>query len=88
MGTKSAIRSARQAERRRTRTRAAGTRVKSAVSQARQLLAAGDKAAPQAVQKAIRTLDKAGVKGILHPNKAARQKSILVRTLNQAPEAK
>lgn len=88
MGTKSAVRSARQAERRRTRTRATKTRVKTVVSEAQQLLDSGDKAAPQAAQEAIRTLDRASVKGIVHPNKAARHKSTLAKGLNQAPGAK
>jgi small subunit ribosomal protein S20 len=88
LGTKSAIRSARQAQRRRTRTRAFQTAVKSTVSHAHRLLAAGDKAAPEAVLQAIRTLDRASGKGIIHPNVAARHKSHLVKELNLKPGAK
>lgn len=88
MGTKSAVRSARQAQHRRTRVQAAKTKVRTALSQARQLLAAGDKAAPEAVREAVRTLDRAGVKGIVHPNEAARHKSSLARKLGQEPGAK
>lgn len=88
MGSKSAIRSARRAERRRSRTRALQSEAKSAVSQAHQLLAAGDKAAPEAVRQAVRTLDKASGKGIIHPNTAARHKSLLAKGLNRKSRSK
>lgn len=88
MSSKSAIRSAHRAQRRRSRTRALQSEVKGTISQARRLLTAGDKAAPEAVGQAVRTLDKASGKGIVHPNTAARHKSLLVKGLNKRSAAK
>jgi small subunit ribosomal protein S20 len=39
------------------------------------------------VHEAIRTLDKAAVKGIIHKNNAARRKSRLMKKLNEATRA-
>jgi small subunit ribosomal protein S20 len=39
------------------------------------------------VNVAVRALDKAAAKGIIHKNNAARRKSRLVRQLNQAEKA-
>jgi small subunit ribosomal protein S20 len=88
LGTKSAIRAARKAQRRRGLTRSIQSQVKNSVAQAHQLLAAGNAAAAEAVQEAVRTLDKASGKGIIHPNTAGRHKSSLVRELNLKPGAK
>ncbi len=88
MSTTSAIRSARRAQRRRIRTRALQSEVKSTISQARRLLAKGDETAPEAVSQAVRTLDKASGKGIVHPNTAARHKSRLARRLNKGSGVK
>ncbi len=82
------MKSARQAQRRRGRTRALQSEVKGAASQAQRLLAAGDKAAPEAVNQAVRVLDKASGKRIIHPNTAARHKSHLVKGLNRKSGAK
>jgi small subunit ribosomal protein S20 len=43
--------------------------------------------AREAVQVAVRVLDKAAEKGIIHKNNAARRKSRLMRRLNQAERA-
>ena len=88
MGTKSAVRSARRAQRRRLRTRAVKSQVKTAITKARRLLAAGDQAAAEAVTQAVRLLDRASTKGIIHPNAAGRHKSRLVKLLNQRQAAK
>lgn len=77
---KSALKRMRQNEQRRARNRMVRSQVRTAVKSARTALAGtGDKRA--AVLEAIRTLDKAVTKGIVHPNTAARKKSALARRL-------
>lgn len=88
MSSKSVIKSARQTKRRRIRTRSLQSEVKSTLSQARRLLAAKGKTATEAVHQAVRILDKASGKGIVHPNTAARHKSLLVKGLNRKSRAK
>ena len=77
--TKSAIKRIRTSEKRRQRNRAVRTRVRTA------LTTAGAEAG-SAVLQAIRTLDKAVTKGVIHRNTAARKKSALARKLG-APRA-
>jgi len=70
------------------RNKSIRTRSKSAVKEAEKVITAGDKAkAAQAVKTAVSTLDRAAVKGIIHPNNAARRKSRLVKKLNKAQAA-
>jgi small subunit ribosomal protein S20 len=58
---------------------------RTAVKKARQLMAQGNfEEARTAVQAAVRALDKAAAKGIIHKNNAARRKSRLMQQLNQA----
>ena len=65
------------------------TRVKTEISKAEQLIAAGKlDEAQEAVVIATRQLDKAAVKGILHSNNTARRKSRLINKLNKAKSAK
>ncbi|HBH01066.1 MAG: 30S ribosomal protein S20 [Candidatus Rokubacteria bacterium RBG_16_73_20] len=73
---KSAIKRIRQNEKRRLRNRAVRSKARGAVKAAR---AAGAEAQPAAVRAAIRVLDKAVTKGVLHKNTAARRKSALAR---------
>ncbi len=54
------------------------TRTKAAVA------AAGTDAAPEALKAAIKKLDKAATKGVIHPNAAARRKSRLTKRVNSA----
>lgn len=79
--TKSAIKRMRQNEKRRQRNRVVRTRVRTVLKTARAAVAnpAGD--ARDAVLQAIRTLDKAVTKGVIHRNTAARKKSALARRL-------
>ena len=61
------------------------TGLKSAVKKAREAIAHGDPAlAKQAVQTALRTLDKAASKGVVHKNAAARRISRLAKALARA----
>ncbi len=79
--TTSAIKRMRQNAARRFRNRAVRPRVRTAVKTARAALAAGAGDARAAVQEAIRTLDKAVTKGVIHRNTAARKKSALASRL-------
>lgn len=76
--TKSAIKRIRQNEKRRLRNRAVRSKVRTAVKTARAAEGEGQRAA---VLEAIRTLDKAVTKGVVHRNTAARKKSALARRL-------
>ncbi len=76
--TKSALKRIRQSERRRLRNRAVRSKVRSVVKVAR---AAEGQAAAVAILEAMRALDKAVAKGVIHRNTAARKKSALARRL-------
>ena len=79
--TKSAMKRMRQNERRRLRNRAVRSKVRSAIKIAR----SGEGPEPRAsIADAIRILDKAVSKGVVHPNTAARKKSALARRLTAA----
>jgi small subunit ribosomal protein S20 len=82
--TKSALKRMRQGEKRRLRNRTVRSRVRTAVKSARTALGSGGADARQAVLDAIRTLDKAVTKGVMHRNTAARKKSALARKLATA----
>lgn len=81
--TRSAIKRMRQNERRRGRNRIIRSRVRTAVKSARTAVS-GPEAASAALQ-AIRALDKAVTKGVIHRNTAARKKSALARALAHRP---
>lgn len=86
--TQSAIKRLRSSERRRLRNRVYRGGARTAVKKARHLLETGQvEEAREAVQVAVRALDKAAAKGIIHKNNAARRKARLVHQLNQAEEA-
>jgi len=76
--TKSAIKRMRQSERRRLRNRAMRSKLRGAIKTARAAEGAGK---PAAVLEAIRALDRAVSKGVVHRNTAARKKSALARRL-------
>jgi small subunit ribosomal protein S20 len=74
----SALKRARQTERRTVRNRANKSRVRSALRELREALTAGNREnAEQAYRKTVSTLDKAIQKGVLHRNTADRYKSRL-----------
>jgi len=76
--TKSAMKRVLQNERRRLRNRAIRTKVRGAIKDAR---AADGASRGSIVLEAIRALDKAVSKGVIHRNTAARKKSALARRL-------
>lgn len=86
--TKSALKNIRKNARRRERNRVFRTRARTFVKRARRQIEAGELQEAQATtQLAIKALDKAAQKRIIHPNNAARRKSRLIKRLNQALEA-
>jgi len=81
---KSALKRIRSNERKRVRNRIVRSRARTEMKKARTLLDNGAvEEARAATLEAIRTLDKAAVKGILHPNNVARRKSRLMKRLAQ-----
>ena len=79
----SALKRARQTERRTVRNRGNASRLRSALRDMRDALTKGDKAAAgQAFNQTASALDKAIQKGVLHKNTAARYKSRLNARLN------
>jgi small subunit ribosomal protein S20 len=83
--TKSAIKRMRQSEKRRQRNRTVRSRMRSALKTARTAVTTAGGDARAAVLQAIRTLDKAVTKGVIHRNTASRKKSALARRLNTHP---
>jgi small subunit ribosomal protein S20 len=60
------------------------TRTKSALAAAR----SGVEEAPERLRMAVKRIDKAAAKGVIHPNQAARRKSRLMKATNAlAPSA-
>jgi small subunit ribosomal protein S20 len=83
--TRSAEKRNRQSEKRRTRNVKVRTGLKSAVKKAREAIGQVDpNAAREAVATALRTLDKAASKGIIHKNAASRRISRLARAAAKA----
>lgn len=76
-------RSARGAERKSLRNRPIRTATRTYVKRAQEAIATGDaEAAAASTYEAIKILDKAATKGIIHRNNAARRKSRLMAKLN------
>ena len=84
----SAKKSIRQNAKRYQRNRAYRTRYRRLVRKTQAALESGDATAAEAtVQQTVSVLDDTAGKGIIHPNKAARLKSRLVRRLNALKQA-
>jgi len=79
---KSQMKRNRQNEKRRLRNRAVRSELRTRVKGAE--AAAGTDAGVEALRLAIKKIDKAAAKGVLHKNTAARQKSRLVKRIAQA----
>ena len=71
----------RQEQKRRLHNRSVKSLVKTQITKARNAIAF-DENAEEAVRAAVRELDRAAKKGVLHPNNAARRKSRLMKQLN------
>ncbi len=85
--TKSAEKRARQSEKRYTRNRVYRSSARTAVKKARTLINTGNPEATEAVLKAVKALDVAAQKGVIHANNAARRKSRLMQALHKAEAA-
>jgi small subunit ribosomal protein S20 len=79
----SALKRARQTEKRTTRNRANSSQLRTALRDMRESLEKGDKAAAsQVYRETVSTLDKAIKKGVLHENTGSRYKSRLSARLS------
>lgn len=76
---RSQIKRNRQNEKRRLRNKAVRSELKTRVKAAVVAADAGASDADEALRLAVKRLDKAAAKGIIHPNQAANRKSRLVR---------
>jgi small subunit ribosomal protein S20 len=75
----------RSSERKRRVNQVHRTRARGYVKRTRRLIAAGQiDEAELAARQAVRALDRAAQKGVIHKNNAARRKSRLMRRLEQA----
>jgi small subunit ribosomal protein S20 len=79
----SALKRARQTEKRSVRNRANTSRLRGALRQLREAMAKGDKAGAEGVfRQTVSALDKAVQKGVVHGNTASRYKSRLSARVN------
>ena len=78
---KSQIKRNLQNERRRLRNKAARSEIKTRVKRAVTAAESGAEDTADALRLAVKKLDKAGAKGIIHKNQAANRKSRLMRRL-------
>jgi small subunit ribosomal protein S20 len=87
--TRSAIKRIRSNERKRVRNRTVRSRARTAVTTARaEVDSTSGKQAEAKVHEAIRQLDRAAERGIIHKNNAARRKSRLMKRLHKSGSAK
>jgi small subunit ribosomal protein S20 len=82
---KSAIKRHRQSEKRRARNASVKTEIKTAIKKVREATETGDAGtATESLSKAVRLLDRAVTKGVLHRNNASRKISNLTTAVNTA----
>ncbi len=81
---KSQIKRNRQNEIRRVRNKGVRSELKSRVKTAVAAADQGTETAEESVRLAVKRLDKAATKGVIHRNEAARRKSRLMRRLNRS----
>jgi small subunit ribosomal protein S20 len=74
-------------EKRRLRNKAAKSEVKTRIKTAIVALEGGHETAPEDLRMAVKRLDKAASRGIIHHNQAANRKSSLMRQAARAAEA-
>ena len=78
---KSQIKRNRQNETRRQRNKATRSELKTRRRNAEVAARGGDDAAPEVLRVAVKRIDQAAAKGVIHKNKAARDKSRLMRRI-------
>ncbi len=76
---KSQIKRIKQNEVRRERNRAVRSEIRTRTKSAFSAIEAGAEDSAETLKTAIKKLDKAAAKGVIHPNQAARRKSRLMR---------
>lgn len=84
----SAIKRAKQSEKRRIRNRSRKTRMKGVIKEVETALSSNSpEQASQALKEAISVIDKTAQKGVIHKNKAARKISRLTHRVNNLLQA-
>jgi small subunit ribosomal protein S20 len=78
---KSQIKRNRQNEARRQRNKATRSELKTRRRNAEVAARSGDDVAPEVLRIAVKRIDQAAAKGVIHKNKAARDKSRLMRRI-------
>lgn len=82
------LKTERAAKKKRLRNQPVRSALKTLIGKVEGLISEGEReVAKKAAQAAIKALDKAAEKGIIHPNNAARRKSRLMGKLNKALSA-
>ena len=81
--SKSAMKRVKTSKMRKARNLAAKSEVKKAFKQAEKAIAAKSAETKELIRKAVSVMDKAVQRGIIHKNKAARQKSRLLLKLKK-----
>jgi small subunit ribosomal protein S20 len=85
--TKSAEKAARQSLKRQAQNRILLGGARTSIKKARVGIDSGDATALESVHAAMRTLDRAASKGVIHPNNAARRKSRLMKAYHKSQAA-
>ena len=80
---KSQMKRNRQNERRRLRNKAVRSEVKTRIKHVVTAAESGDGPTPESLRLAVKRLDQAAAKGVIHKNQAANRKSRLMRRLAQ-----
>jgi small subunit ribosomal protein S20 len=84
---RSQIKRNRQNERRRLRNKGVRSEAKTRIKAAVRAAETGGEDRDEALRQAVKRLDKAAAKGIIHPNQAAKRKSRLARRVGRLDEA-
>ena len=84
---KSQIKRNRQNEVRRLRNKAVKSEIKTRVKVAVRAADAGDDTAADSARAAVKRIDVAAAKGVIHKNQASRRKSRLMKRLNRSASA-
>ena len=80
---KSQIKRNRQNEKRRVRNRAVRSEVNTRIKAAIDAVEHDDETADESLRLAVKRIDKAATKGVIHKNTAARRKSRLIRQIQR-----
>ncbi len=81
---KSAIKRIKTSEKRRVRNRRVRSQIKTFTRRFESMLSSGEGDPQQALRQAIRVIDRAAGKGVIHKNNAARKKARLQKLFNEA----